>query len=132
MNRFRRKTDTITKAGSGRFYKNRRQKFHPSYELSSDDQKWHNMTLTHNPNKKESYIELDKNPNPNDSRKAFLRKYVSHDPIKTRGEEVKSYHLSEADQIKIDRYLREREESKRLDKERREKASQKSKQKKGK
>lgn len=111
------------------FYKNRKQRFHPCYEVSSDDKKWQNMTLTHQPVKGESYIPLDKNPNPNDSQKSYLRKYVASDPIKTRGQHLKNYHLSTSDQVKVNQYLEERKRNQSIDRQNRKNAAKRSKQK---
>ncbi len=97
-----------------KFYRNRRNN-HPSYEISSNEKKWQNITLTHNPVPNETYIPLDKNPDPKDKRKAYLRKYVANDPIRTRGKILDDYRLSDSDKKKVNQFLREHEENKRVD-----------------
>lgn len=67
-------TSDRKKSKTGKFYKNRKRRFHPSYEISSDEHQWHSMTLTHSPEKNESYIELTKNPNPQRFQKSVSKK----------------------------------------------------------
>lgn len=44
--------------------------------------------------------------NPSGSvKKAFVRKYLRNDSIKTRGQLLKKYHLSEEDLIEIEKFL---------------------------
>ena len=64
-----------------KFYKNKKTKYHPSLEVSSDEKTWKNMFLTHRPTKTGRYIRLKHNPNPNDDAESFLEKHVRTDPI---------------------------------------------------
>ena len=88
-----------------RFYRNRKTKNHPSIEVDSNGVIWKNMEVTSSPTKKNRYIELKKNPNPNRTDKAFVRKYLRKDPIKTRGQLLKKFNLSEEDLIEIENFL---------------------------
>ena len=94
-----------------KFYVNRRTRNHPSLELSSNKKKWKNLELTSSPIKTGRYIELKTNPDPKQTKKAFIRKYVRNDPIKTRGDLLKKYNLSEEDLKEIERYLFEHKKS---------------------
>ena len=89
-----------------RFYRNRKTKNHPSIEVDSNGVIWKNMEVTSSPTKKNRYIELKVNPNPKRSDKAFVRKYLRKDPIKTRGQLLEKYNLSEEDLIEIENYLK--------------------------
>ncbi len=66
---------------------------------------WENLEVTSNPTKNNRYIELKKNPNPNKNDKSFVRKYVRHDPIRTRGQLLKKYNLSDDDLEQIEEFL---------------------------
>lgn len=88
-----------------KFYKNRATKYHPSIEIKSDERKWQNMPITHNPTKKKGFIVLKNNPNPGDTRPTYVKKYVRNDPIRTRGELLKKYKLSEDDLKQIEKFL---------------------------
>ncbi len=88
-----------------RFYKNRKTRNHPSIEIDSDGVIWINMEITSSPTKKNRYIELKVNPNPQTNKKAFVRKYLRKDPIKTRGQLLERFNLSEEDLIEIETYL---------------------------
>ena len=57
------------------------------------------------PQKKNRYIELKKNPNPKRSDKAYVRKYIRKDPIRTRGQLLKKFNLSEEDLKEIEEYI---------------------------
>ena len=72
-----------------KLYKNRITKNHPSIEVDSNGTIWINLEVTSSPTKNNRYIELKVNPNPNREDKAFVRKYLRHDPIKTRGQLLK-------------------------------------------
>lgn len=87
-----------------KFYKNKRTKYHPSIEVDSDGKRWKNMEMTSSPTQSGRYIELKHNPNGSD-KKAYIRKYVRDDSIKTRGQLLKKYHLSEEDLIEIEEFL---------------------------
>lgn len=88
-----------------KFYKNRITKNHPSIEVDSDGTIWINLEVTSSPTKKNRYIELKVNPNPKRKDKAFVRKYLRKDPIKTRGELLEKFNLSEEDLEEIENYL---------------------------
>lgn len=85
-----------------KFYVNRRTRNHPSLELSSNKKKWKNLELTSSPIKTGRYIELKTNLDPKKTKKAFIRKYVRNDPIKTRGDLLRKYNLSEEDLKEIE------------------------------
>ena len=80
-----------------KFYKNKKTKYHPSLELSSNDKTWRNMAVTHHPIKKRRYIELHDSINPNDKGKSYVDKHIRNDPIQTRGQLLKKYRLTERD-----------------------------------
>ena len=88
-----------------KFYVNRRTQNHPSLELSSNKKKWKKLELTSSPIKPGRYIELKINPDPKQTKKAFIRKYVRNDLIKTRGDLLRKYNLSEEDLKEIKRYF---------------------------
>ena len=88
-----------------KFYKNKKTRYHPSLEIKSDEKRWENMELTSSPTKQNRYIELKKNPNPNSNEKAFIRKYIRRDPIRTRGQLLKRFNLSEEDLEQIEQYI---------------------------
>ena len=87
-----------------KFYKNKRTRYHPSIEINSNKERWNNLEMTSSPTKNGRYIELKKNPS-GSSKKAYIRKYVRNDSIKTRGQLLKKYHLSEEDLIQIEMFL---------------------------
>lgn len=87
-----------------KFYVNRRTQNHPSLELSFNKKKWKNLELTPSPLKTGRYIELKINLDPKQTKK-FIRKYVRNDPIKTRGDLLRKYNLSEEDLKEIERYF---------------------------
>ena len=89
-----------------KFYKNKRTRFHPSIEIESNTVIWKNLEVTSNPTKSGRYIELKKNPSGN-PKKAFVRKYIRKDSIKTRGELLKKYNLSEEDLVEIEKFILE-------------------------
>ena len=88
-----------------KFYNNRKTRNHPSIEISSNDKSWENMEVTSSPTKNNRYIELKENPNPKKTNKAYVRKYIRKDPIKTRGELLKRFHLSEEDLEEIEKFV---------------------------
>ena len=90
--------------GKYKFYKNKRTKFHPSLEISSNQTRWRNLEMTSSPTKSGRYISLKKNPN-GKNKQAYLRKYLRNDPIKTRGQLLKKYNLSEEDLTEIETFL---------------------------
>ena len=87
-----------------KFYKNKRTKYHPSVQIDFDELTWKNMELTSSPSKNGRYIKLRINPSGN-KKVAFIRKYVRIDPIKTRGQLLEKYHLSEEDLKEIEAYI---------------------------
>ena len=89
-----------------KFYKNKRTRFHPSIEIDSNAIIWRNLEVTSSPTKSGRYIELKKNPSGN-HKKAYVRKYVREDSIKTRGQILKKYNLSEEDLIEIEKFILE-------------------------
>ncbi|MBO4856292.1 MAG: hypothetical protein J5511_02845 [Bacilli bacterium] len=88
-----------------KFYINRLTRGHPSLEVSSTKKKWKNMELTTHPTKKGRYISLKENPDPDRPSKAYLRKYARDDPLRTRGDLLKKFNLSEEDLKEIEDYL---------------------------
>ena len=88
-----------------KFYKNKKTLNHPSIEISSNDKTWENMEVTSSPTKKNRYIELKENPGPRKDKKAYVRKYIRNDPIKTRGQLLKKYNLSEEDLREIEAFI---------------------------
>lgn len=93
-----------------RFYKNKRTRFHPSLQIESDDKRWKNMELTSSPTTSGPYIKLKRNPNGSD-KQAYIRKYLRNDSIKTRGELLAKYHLSEDDLKEIELFIRNNKKS---------------------
>ena len=87
-----------------KFYKNKRTRFHPSIEVDSNEKTWKNLEVTSSPASNGRYIELKNNPSGSE-KKAFVRKYLRNDSIKTRGQLLKKYHLSEEDLIEIEKFL---------------------------
>ena len=87
-----------------KFYKNKRTRFHPSIEVDSNEKTWKNLEVTSSPASNGRYIELKSNPS-GSVKKAFVRKYLRNDSIKTRGQSWKKYHLSEEDVIEIEKFL---------------------------
>lgn len=88
-----------------KFYRNKKTRNHPSIEINSNDVHWENMEVTSSPTPKNRYIELKNNPNPKSTNKAYVRKYIRKDPIRTRGQLLKKYHLSEEDLVEIEKYI---------------------------
>ena len=88
-----------------KFYRNKKTRNHPSIELSSNEKTWRNMELTSHPTKKGRYIELKNNPGSDKTKKSFIRKYVRHDPIRTHGELLEFFNLSEEDLKQIEEFL---------------------------
>lgn len=95
-----------------KIYKNKRTKYHPSIEVESNERCWKNLELTQSPTENNRYIELKKNPNPNSPKKAYVRKYIRNDPIRTRGQLMEKYKLSEEDMQTIERFVLEHENKK--------------------
>lgn len=93
-----------------RFYKNKRTRFHPSLQIESNDKRWKNMELTSSPTTSGRYIKLKHNPNGSD-KQAYIRKYLRNDSIKTRGELLAKYHLSEDDLKEIELFIRNNKKS---------------------
>ena len=88
-----------------KIFKNKATKYHPSIEVNSNEKTWENLEMTQSPTKKNRYIELKQNPNPNSKKKAYVRKYLRKDPIRTRGDLLAKYNLSEEELIEIEKFL---------------------------
>ena len=88
-----------------KFYLNRRTRNHPSIEITSNEKTWENLEMTSSPTKTSRYIKLKTNPAPNRNSSAYVRKYIRKDPIRTRGQLLKKYHLSEEDLQEIEKFL---------------------------
>ena len=88
-----------------RFFRNRKTLNHPSIEINSNNEIWENMEVTSSPTKKNRCIELKKNPNPKRKDKAYVRKYIRKDPIRTRGQLLEKFNLSEEDLKEIEEYI---------------------------
>ena len=86
------------------FYKNKRTRFHPSIEIESNEKTWKNLEVTSSPTKSGRFIPLKTNPS-GSNKKAYVRKYLRNDSIKTRGQLLRKYHLSEEDLIEIEKFL---------------------------
>ena len=100
-----------------KIYKNRATKYHPSIELESDGKRWENLEVTNSPTKTNRYIDLDDDLIPDrrgtpEEKKPHVRKFVRNDPIRTRGELMDRYHLSERDLQKIEDFLIEHQHNK--------------------
>lgn len=63
------------------------------------------MEITSRPVPSRRYIKIKKNPSKTFNRDAYVRKYVREDPIRTRGQLLKKYRLSEEDLIEIEKWL---------------------------
>ena len=87
-----------------KFYKNKRTKYHPSIEIDSNKTNWRNLEVTSSPTQSGRYIRLKHNPSGGD-KTAYVRKYVRNDSIKTRGQLLEKYHLSEEDLNEIEAFL---------------------------
>ena len=87
-----------------RFYKNKRTRYHPSIEIDSNKTNWRNLEVTSSPIKSGRYIRLKHNPSGSD-KTAYVRKYLRNDSIKTRGQLLEKYHLSEEDLQEIEAFL---------------------------
>ena len=88
-----------------KFYKNKITRMHPSLQISENDKTWKNMEMTSHPTKSGRYIKLKENPGMNKNKQSYIRKYVRNDPIRTRGELLEKYNLSEEDLAEIERFL---------------------------
>ena len=88
-----------------KFYKNRAARYHPALQISESDKTWKNMVMTHKPNNKQRFIKLKKNPNRSDPGDAYIEKYVRTNPIRTRGDILKRFNLSDEDLAQIEKYL---------------------------
>jgi|GEM_PF-1838576 len=97
---------------SYKFYRNRKTRNHPSIEIESSDKSWKNLEMTSSPTKSGKYIELQKNPDPLRNGKAYVRKYVRNDPIRTRGDLLRRYSLSEKDLKEIEKFLKNHRKNK--------------------
>ena len=86
------------------FYKNKRTRYHPSIEVDSNKTNWRNLEVTSSPTKSGRYIRLKHNPSGSD-KVAYVRKYLRNDSIKTRGQLLEKYHLSEEDLNEIEAFL---------------------------
>ena len=87
-----------------KFYKNKRTRYHPSIEIDSNKTNWRNLEVTSSPTKNGRYICLKHNPSGSE-KTAYVRKYVRNDSIKTRGQLLEKYHLSEEDLEEIEAFL---------------------------
>ncbi len=63
------------------------------------------MELTSHPTRKGRYISLKQNPGPDKTKKSYVRKYIRKDPIRTRGELMEHFNLSEEDLKQIEEFL---------------------------
>lgn len=96
-----------------KIYKDRNKKNHPSIELYFDEvnKKWIRLgEITHKKLKGQRYIDLNVNPNPNDSTPAHIRKYIESSKIGHRGEQIKKYKIHSSDIPKLINYLEKRNE----------------------
>ena len=100
----------MSKRKDYKFYKNKRTKYHPSIEVDSNAKRWKNLEMTSSPTNSGRYITLKHNPSGSD-KKAYIRKYVRDDSIKTRGQLLKKYHLSEEDLFQIEEFLNNNKKS---------------------
>ena len=90
---------------SFKFYKNRITG-HPSISLSSKNKSfWFNMPVSHVRNGRCFEVE---NPNKNDLKKTYIRKYVRHDSFNAKLHRYDKYKLSEKNEFEIKKYLKNR------------------------
>ena len=87
-----------------KFYKNKRTRNHPSIELFATEKIWNNLEVTSNPTETGRYIKL-KHPVSKNIKQSYVRKYVRKDPIRTRGNLLSNYELSDEDMKQIENYL---------------------------
>lgn len=95
-------------------YRNRKTKYHPSIEISTDGSNWKNLEITHSPTKKGKYIELKDNPNKLDNKKSYVRKYIRNDKLKHRGKKLVNYSISSRDRKTINEYLKKHRKIKKV------------------
>lgn len=124
-----------------KLYKNRktigpRGEEHPSIDLGINNNRWENLEVTSSKTNKDTFIELDVNPNPNlrdknndgsNKHPSYVRKYVRKDNIYDKLSEFKKYRIEPCDAKKIDDYLEQRKINIEIDKKRREEARQRKK-----
>lgn len=92
--------------GLFKIFKNKRHG-HPCLEVDHDKNSWRYMTITHEP----FVYELKVNPNKNDTKQAYLSKYIQQEKIATKGNEMKNYSISLVDQIEILKILNKNKKS---------------------
>ncbi len=82
---------------------NRRRK-HPTYVFKKRGNKYHSITITHADfTRKKKNIELYKNPNPNDKRKAYLIPKVNVDEISVFDKPKRRWFFDRNDKRKVKR-----------------------------
>lgn len=100
-----------------KFYYNRKligneKKPHPRFIVDEYSDEYINMVLSHgdknNTNNNKNYISLEKNPNPHDSRKAYMKKQLRYDKKTTFYKKAKGYKMSDEDIEKVERYTQPR------------------------
>lgn len=89
------------------FRKNKKTRYHPALVLSEGKKYWVNMDLTDSPTRNNRYIKLKNNPNLNSRNTAYLKKHLNVDPIRTRGDCLKKYKLSEYDENQVDDFIKQ-------------------------
>ena len=87
------------------FRKNKRIK-HPTYVVGESDKDYEYLGLTHS----ETYdgvknVRLDKNPNPEDSKEAYIRPILEKDHPKNFGRSLKGWKFSKSDKKKVDEII---------------------------
>lgn len=88
------------------FRKNKRIE-HPTYVVDEDGNLFKYIGITHSANVRgEKTVPLDKNPNPNDLRKAYVRPKVEKDDKSNFGRRLKNWSFSSSDKRKVEKILK--------------------------
>ena len=95
------------------FRKNKRVN-HPSYVIDQDGNMYEYIGVTHSAvTKGENNVSLEKNPNPKDVRRAYVRPIVERDEKKSFGREYNDWFFSKADKKKVDKIIDKNKKGKR-------------------
>ena len=94
------------------FRKNKRIR-HPTYVVGEIDEKYEYLGITHS----ESYegirnVPLERNPDPEDGERAYLRPIVEKDHPKNFGRSLKGWNFSKSDKKKVDEIVKEYKQKK--------------------
>lgn len=87
------------------FRKNKRIK-HPAYVVDKDGNLYKYVGVTHSRvTGAEENIPLISNPNPNDSRQAYIRPYVEKDEPKNFGRRYDNWNFSKSDKTTVNKVI---------------------------